>query len=597
MKKTINYCLFILFILSTSCSDFLERPPLDRIEDQPAFWNSENNVRNQLIGLYTAYFPGYGEGWQHADIFRGSNVSEWTDDLAQESATVFTLNTPTTAVDAGWSFVRIRRINIIIARTSTSTLPEEVKNHLLGVARFFRAMEYSAQVQKFGDFPWYDKEILSNDNAQLYKLRTPRNEVMQNVLDDLIFAQEHVMQRDGIDKLSVNNDVVQAYTSKIMLFEGTWQKYRENDNTLAKKYLQVAKEASNSIIESNKYQIINSYKSITSSLSLVGNSEMILFREYVFGIKTHSQMSWQIMEPQISSPSKDLIESYLSSNGLPIHQANNGVYQGDKMFASEIAHRDPRFYGNIDTVSLRLKSLTANYAVSGYLSHRFVDQKIALTPEGQNAYNATDAPVMRYAEVLLNQIETLAELAELGEASLQQSDFDKTINMLRSRPGIVMPHLSISGSDLSVNGIVISDPERLSKNNEGQEVSSILWEIRRERRVEMVYEGGRFNDLRRWGKLDYADMKLNKKLNLGAWIDIDAYIATISPPLSASEIEKFKESTNLDRPGTIGYIKPITDETLMRTAASKDYLYPVPMDQIKLYEDQGVTLTQNPGWN
>lgn len=597
MKKTINYCLFILFILSTSCSDFLERPPLDRIEDQPAFWNSENNVRNQLIGLYTAYFPGYGEGWQHADIFRGSNVSEWTDDLAQESATVFTLNTPTTAVDAGWSFVRIRRINIIIARTSTSTLPEEVKNHLLGVARFFRAMEYSAQVQKFGDFPWYDKEILSNDNAQLYKLRTPRNEVMQNVLDDLIFAQEHVMQRDGIDKLSVNNDVVQAYTSKIMLFEGTWQKYRENDNTLAKKYLQVAKEASNSIIESNKYQIINSYKSITSSLSLVGNSEMILFREYVFGIKTHSQMSWQIMEPQISSPSKDLIESYLSSNGLPIHQANNGVYQGDKMFASEIAHRDPRFYGNIDTVSLRLKSLTANYGVSGYLSYRFVDQKIALTPEGQNSHNATDAPVMRYAEVLLNQIETLAELAELGEASLQQSDFDKTINMLRSRPGIVMPHLSISGSDLSVNGIVISDPERLSKNNEGQEVSSILWEIRRERRVEMVYEGGRFNDLRRWGKLDYADMKLNKKLNLGTWIDIDAYIATISPPLSASEIEKFKESTNLDRPGTIGYIKPITDETLMRTAASKDYLYPVPMDQIKLYEDQGVTLTQNPGWN
>ena len=49
--------------------------------------------------------------------------------------------------------------------------------------------------------------------------------------------------------------------------------------------------------------------------------------------------------------------------------------------------------------------------------------------------------------------------------------------------------------------------------------SPILWEVRRERRIELVYEGIRFDDIRRWGKLHYADMKINKKLNLGhGWI-------------------------------------------------------------------------------
>ena len=36
------------------------------------------------------------------------------------------------------------------------------------------------------------------------------------------------------------------------------------------------------------------------------------------------------------------------------------------------------------------------------------------------------------------------------------------------------------------------------------EVSPILWEVRRERRIELVYEGIRFDDIRRWGKLHYC---------------------------------------------------------------------------------------------
>ena len=176
---------------------------------------------------------------------------------------------------------------------------------------------------------------------------------------------------------------------------------------------------------------------------------------------------------------------------------------------------------------------------------------------------------------------------------MSQSDFDKTINALRSRPSTNMPFVTLSGDALSVNGVTINDPDRDS------DVPQIIWEIRRERRTELVYEGIRFNDIRRWGKLEYADMKLNPKLNLGAWLDKEAYIDwynnTLSPsiPLTLQSLE----SITLDREGNAGYIKPILSESVMRQYSQKDYLYPIPLDQITLYKTKGVELTQNPGWN
>lgn len=104
---------------------------------------------------------------------------------------------------------------------------------------------------------------------------------------------------------------------------------------------------------------------------------------------------------------------------------------------------------------------------------------------------------------------------------------DITINEIRKRASVNMPAVTLSGKNFSVNGVIINDPDRDLGNSEvvgDYEVSPILWEVRRERRIELVYEGIRFDDIRRWGKLHYADMKINKKLNLGAWLDKEAYL-------------------------------------------------------------------------
>lgn len=569
----------------SSCDDFLTRDPQDTVTDVPSFWNNEENLRTSFLDYYTYFFPGYRSSWERADNFAETNVADWTDDNAQEVATLFTKVAPTS--DAyNWNFKKVRNMNLLLSRIQSSTLGEEAKNHWSGVARLFRAMEYAKLVQKFGDVPYYDAVVGSTDNEQLYRARDPRTTVMDKVNEDLAFACTNIRVNDGTKGLTVNRAVAQGFASRIMLFEGTWQKYHANNTAKAAEYLKAAKDYAAALMQTNAYSIAPSYKSLTTSEDLAGNPEIIMYRSYVENVVMHSLMSFQNTEMEMSSPSRSFIDAFLTKNGLPIHQAGNTDYKG-KEYAKEILNRDPRLADNIDEESgLRLNGVAAVYAASGYYANRYVNKDLINKPGGMSSTNTTDAPVMKLNEVMLNYIEAAAELADLGQYTLTQADFDKTINAIRDRQSTKMPHVTLAGNALKVNGVEINDPDRDAT------VKPILWEIRRERRVELAYEGVRFNDLRRWGKLEYADMVKNKKLNMGAWINKADY------PENAEALAKI---TLCDENGNIvtgneGYIMPITEVAKMRQMADKDYLYPIPVDQITMYETHGFKLTQNPGW-
>ena len=569
----------------SSCDDFLTRDPQDTVTDVPSFWNNEENLRTSFLDYYTYFFPGYRSGWNRADNFAETNVADWTDDNAQEVATLFTKVAPTTDAD-NWNFEKIRNMNLLLSRIQSSSLGEEAKNHWSGVARLFRAMEYAKLVQKFGDVPYYDAVVGSTDNEQLYRARDPRTTVMDKVNEDLAFACANIRVNDGTKGLTVNRAVAQGFASRIMLFEGTWQKYHANNTAKAAEYLKAAKDYAAAQMQTNAYSIAPSYKSLTTSEDLAGNPEIIMYRSYVENVVMHSLMSFQNTEHEMSSPSRSFVDAFLTKNGLPIHQAGNTDYKG-KEYAKEIQNRDPRLADNIDEESgLRLNGVAAVYAASGYYANRYVNKDLINKPGGMSSTNTTDAPVMKLNEVMLNYIEAAAELAELGQYTLTQADFDKTINAIRDRQSTQMPHLTLAGNALKVNGVEINDPDRDAT------VKPIIWEIRRERRVELAYEGLRFNDLRRWGKLECADMTKNKKLNMGAWINKADY------PENAEALAKI---TLCDENGKIvtgneGYIMPITEVAKMRVMADKDYLYPIPVDQITMYENHGFKLTQNPGW-
>ena len=589
----------MLSLALISCDDFLTRDPKDTVKDTPSFWNSEYGIRISVLDYYTTYFPGYRSGWTRADNFAETNVADWNDDNAQNKATFFTTVAPTTTTaTSDWNFTRVHGLNLLIERISGNTMEDEPKNHWLGVVRFLRAMEYAGLVSKFGDVPYYDTTVGSADYKQLYRARDPRATVMDKVLDDLKFATTHIRVTDGTAGLVINRDVANAFASRIMLFEGTWQKYREKNNDLAKKYLKEAMDFAKTIMDENKYTLCDNYKALTTSVDLAGNPEIIMYRSYVEGVVTHSLMAFQNTEKEESSPSRSFVDAFLTKNGLPIHQVGNTEFKGDTWYFDEITNRDPRLTDNIDATGLQLPGVAGVSAASGYFANRFVNESLKNQAGGRSNTCITDAPVMKYNEVLMNYIEAAAELAGLNAYTLTQADFDKTINVIRDRKSTSMPHLTLTGSNLSVGGVVINDPDR------DDDVSSILWEIRRERRTELAYEGLRFNDLRRWSKLQYADMNLNPKLNKGAWLDKDRYVAwyneTNKAAIAAGTMKAITlenlESLNLDRSGNAGYIVPITKAALLRVYADKDYLYPIPLDQITLYKSRGYELKQNPGW-
>ena len=152
-------------------------------------------------------------------------------------------------------------------------------------------------------------------------------------------------------------------------------------------------------MKSKRYQLCSNYKDLTASIDLAGNPEIILYRAYVAGVVTHSLMSFNNTESEESSPSKSLIESYLTKDGLPITQTGgNALYKGDKLLKDEIANRDPRLYATIDTAELRLPSVASVYAASGYFANRLSTPNSSTSPAEKSSTNITDAPVMKLNE-------------------------------------------------------------------------------------------------------------------------------------------------------------------------------------------------------
>lgn len=580
MKTIKFYMILFLAIIVVGCEkDFIDTPPEDQFVDEE-FWSSESNVETFAYGFYPAYFVGYGSGYSWGDYFSGQALN---DDFAPTAPPLFPKNVP--ASGGGWYFGWVRKANIFIDRVKTVPMPEEAIEHWVGVGRFFRGLEYHDLVSRFGDVPWYENELSETDEELLYKKRDDRTFVMDKVLEDFRYAAEHVRENVENEQQMVDRNVVLAFMSRIFLFEGTWQKYHENNTEKAKEYLEAAQWAANEVIESGEFSL-GDYREVFSSLSLAGNPEVILYREYEPGVLTHSLNSYVNKEPQ-TGINKEAIEAYLTAEGFPIDPSS---YE-DHGIEAVMEARDPRLYATVVPYELRIDGVASNYSTTGYAIHKFLNESIADDPIGSSNLNPTDAPVIRYGEVLLNYIEATAELATLGGPAVTQEDLDKSINVLRSRPGIDLPHLEVIGGLPAVNGVVYDDPER------DPDVPSLIWEIRRERRIELMMEGFRYDDLRRWKQLEdvtTTDGPNNAtEINMGAWIDKSDY-----PEADLSAIQLADENgVYLPDDATQGYIVPAVSEEVQRVFSDpRVYLWPIPLDQIKLYADQGVTLEQNPGW-
>jgi len=568
LKIMASTLLMLSAISFTSCTDYFERPPFDSLEDSE-YWQTEEHCRTYSYGFYPTFFNGYGT----SGLIGGSsfgNGDTFNDDIAWNVQGEFTpIRVPDS--DSGWDFGVIRKANYMIEKVQTVPgLSEEALNHWLGIGRFFRGMQYANMVFGYGDVPWYDARLDASDRDAMFKDRDPRTEVDRKIMEDFQFAMDNVRTNDG--DLVINRYVVAAMVSRLALREGTFLKYHNIDAALGNEMIKMSREAALIVMQSGLFSVSPDYNALFSSDDLAGNPEVIFYRKYLGGTLTHCVLTYNNAEAQTGA-NRALLESYLTDDGLPVHlDANWDPQTADEFFAG----RDPRL-----TETFRMKYYVRgedctpfNYSTSGYSMCKFMDDTQATSEDqkyrGQN--NETDCPLLRYSEVLLNYAEACYELGELS-----QSDLDATINLIRRRNGMSIPDLQMLGNQPGVNGTAYDDPKR------DPDVPAMLWEIRRERRVEMCFEGLRYSDLKRWKKLDYMCNETNPDIRYGAYIRYSDY-----PKANRTEVY-------IDGGAEEGFIL-CNRGTARKAPEAKNYVKPIPKDQIQLYEDNGYKLTQTKEW-
>lgn len=578
MKRLIPVFALVLMGLA-GCKGFLDREPLSEIAPEQ-FFTSESDLR-----LYTNSF--YNVIPSAEDIYNEDidNIVKTTlPDAVTGRRTV-----PTSG--GGWDWGELRKINYFLENYNRQGLSSATTNKYVGLAKFFRAWFYFNKVVRFGDVPWYNKVINTTDEAYLTQARDPRTVVMDSVLADINDAVARLATTKSTEE--VTKWTALAMKSRICLFEGTFRKYHTEFNLPnADKFLNEAVTASEELMTKSGYQIYSTspdlaYRDLFASLK-ASPEEVILARKFSSDLQVFHNVNYYTITASYGKPGleKRLVNSYLMKDGSRFTDKPN---YNTLPFYEEVQNRDPRLAQTIRTPGYtrigNTNKLVPDFGatVTGYQLTKFV------TAETEDSYNKSlnDMPVLRYAEVLLNYAEAKAELG-----TLTQSDLDKSIQLIRKR--VAMPALELAKANADVDPYLAAQYTHVSGANRG-----VLLEIRRERRIELVMESYRWNDLMRWkeGHLVADQFKGMYFPGLGKYdldnngtTDVVIYEGT-KPTEKGPQYLKLGSEVVLEG-GKNGGLVLINSNQTKSFNENRDYLYPIPIQERLLNKN----LTQNPGW-
>jgi len=601
MKNSIKYIGVLLSasLLLASCEKTLDKFPLDKLSPE-TFLSTETEMQTYTNSFYTM-FPGA------SDLYSESSDAIIGTDLNQALWGGRTINSG----DSGWSWGNLRKINTFL-EYSNNCKDEKLRNQYNGLARFFRAYFYFEKVKMFGDVPWYD-HTLGSDDADLYKPRDSRDYVMQNMIEDIDFAIANLPAEHS--DYRVTKWTALALKARFCLFEGTYRKYHAGDVTLQtlpadakdyKFYLEQAAAAADEFITSSGYSI---YASESTAKSYIGlftkyrvsegtNKEIILARNYSieFGVTHSANAAYVSSTLGRVGLTRKIVASYLMKDGS---RFTDKAGWETMQFVEETKNRDPRLAQSIRTPGycrLGTDIQTApniNNSVTGYAPIKYF-----MGPEDdtyQQSY--CDLVLFRAAEVYLAYAEAKAELG-----TITQTDIDRSIKPLRDRVG--MPNLDLAEANANPDPYLLNQltgyPKVAEKNSSNV---GVILEIRRERTIELIQEGYRYYDVIRWAEGHTFESQLlgmyfpgdgNYDLNADGIADVTLYSGASAPAGSASLALKIGSDVTLSdgNSGCLEFHK--TTRPGWTWNDGKDYLYPIPVEDRSL--TQGA-LTQNPGWN
>ena len=571
MKK-ITYILGLFSMLTfQSC---LDMEPKTQLADTN-YWQTPDHFK-----LFATQFYGWTVDFKQLDDSPHSDVrSDLRTGITLDVYSNGTNSIPSSDKTYTNNYNRIRQVNTLLQQAEGYAAPADIETSV-GEAHFFRAYCYFDLLQVYGDVI-ITRTPLDIDSPEMQMARNSRDEVVDFILEDLEEAIRLLPEANEIsskDEGRLSSQAASAFLSRVALYEGTWQKFRNGgqNNDRSSALLDIAATSAHDVIESGFFElfapeelgteaykylfILENDKSNPAGITKSGNKEYIFTRRHD---PTLASIGFNITQGRLGNAvyvTRKMANMYLQSNGLPINPQTWDYSKVD----SEFKDRDNRMSntlmipghtywgtggGRIDWTGSAEEIANAshkNYMPStgtGYFPHKWCCERDGV-PTGMEAY---DYPIIRYAEVLLNYAEAVFE----RDDKISDEDLAISLNLTRKRVNPNMPDLT--------NAFV-------SANN-----LDMRTEIRRERTVELYDENFRIDDLKRW-KTAEEEMPMN--LTGVKW--------------RGTEYEtKWSDASSktMDAEGCIIYEQG-------RVWEEKHYLYPLPIDQLKLNPN----LKQNPGW-
>ncbi len=651
MRKLFNILsIFTVVVALTGCESFLDRPTKTSLTDEN-YWNNPDNIRLFVNGAYNAYFTGYNTSWGTNRV-PSVRSKEYSDDITTSGAqSDILVSVPgdnwsnseneswlTRRAGQRWCFGWVRKWNTLIERLEAKkdVYPAAEWKHWMGVARFMRAWEYSMLVTSFGDVPYYSAVVKDNDKETQFKARDPRTTVMQACKEDFDFAIANIKANDGENY--INKYVAATIASRCMLFEGTWYIYHKNDEAMktcsnvdsyAKSFLEAARDYAAIVMESGKYKFDTDYNSLFASETKPGN-EILLYRPYsdALGVR-HSIGSYSnLAEGNSSYGNLSTLKAFICTDGQPY---TSSTVENAASFDMKdiIKSRDSRMEASFWVETNNMGDATGIYCTKFTFREGPILWASATNsshPHFKSNTNTNGFPCVRYAETVLNWIEAKAELADKFDgAAVTQDDLNASVNAIRNRPLAPMAiERGVQKTAPLMLAALPDDPARTStieaNTHAGIVSSPLIWEIRRERRMEFQQEHFRTRDIRRWGKLELMQGSTNPDILKGAWVDLEVAMNT------ETQIKPIKLTTAYNNGGfrvetadgtILAYHGEYVSDKLVDNRAEmkgiiiprnildrgpiggeKQYLEPICTDVLAQYRDNGFdgVMTQNPGW-
>lgn len=532
MKSKIIISAILSSVLFLNSCEKLDYIPADQMSSA-TFWKTEAHAKQAAVGLYAAMKQNWCFGMEFTfdmctDLADGT--SPWSD---VSRGTSFASSS--SGVQNHWQYLYelVQRSNTVIRNVATMPISQTSIDQVTGEAKFLRAMAYFRMLNAWGGVPYYDETLdINKEFANLSNPRSTAEEIRQHIINDLTEAISKLPVNWATDYGRATKGAAYALRGKVYLYNKEWAKATAD-------FEEIVYNKSNDYgyalhpDYADLFRIYNGKRSkemIFSIQSIDGNTA-----GYSLDIVSYfgNKATMRLIASNSIVPSTKLVDMYQNPDGSPFNWDNvfPGFNAGNSQFRRNLMNvaidqgstkvtntlnadtvkildayrkRDPRLNWNIITPYSHYLGTDAGstprdkqFVLADVSKGGSPMEALAFmrNSEGWNSYfwrkwiptgnlngywgeyNRTpyEFPLIRVGDVLLM----------LSEAYTEQGQVEKAVNEVNKvRNRVKMPGLNSGPAWLAVN----------SKTEMTQR-------IRDERAFELVGEGQRYWDIRRWGIL------------------------------------------------------------------------------------------------